>query len=123
MGCGQAKARAGIFKKDYKDWPTRVPEEVWLAERAQSNQLEQMPVFLVSISLFSLLVNATVGAVLGLIWVVIRRVYAERYRKSVGKKFADKGLGQLTIPCYFIIATMLTGAAVHALRWKIQHDF
>ena len=41
-------------------------------QRAQMNQVEQMPGFLIGISLFSILVNGTVGAVLGLAWVIWR---------------------------------------------------
>ena len=81
MGSGLAKAKGGknaILYSDYKDWPARLPEEAFLAERAQTNQLEQMPSFLIGIASFSILVNGTVGAVLGLTWVVLRRLYAAK---------------------------------------------
>ena len=81
MGSGLAKAKGGkntILHADYKDWPARLPEEAFLAERAQTNQLEQMPCFLIGIASFSILVNGTVGAVLGLTWVVLRRLYAAK---------------------------------------------
>ena len=119
MGCGLAKARAGLPDLDYKDFPARFPEEVFLAERAQSNQVEQMPCFIVGIICFSTLVNGNAGAFLGLVWVIIRLVYADRYRKSVGKKFKDKDLAPLTVPCYFILNTLLMGSAIHALRWIV----
>lgn len=119
LGCGLAKAKAGLPDLDYKDIPARLPEEVFLAERAQANQVEQMPCFFVGIICFSTLVNGKAGALLGLIWVIIRLVYADRYRKSVGKKFKDKDLGPLTVPCYFILNTLLMGSAIHALRWMI----
>ncbi|KAL3905396.1 MAG: hypothetical protein SGILL_009695 [Bacillariaceae sp.] len=120
MGSGVAKAKADyIIYKDYKEWPARLPEEAYLAERAQMNQLEQMPNFLIGIMLFSFLVNGTVGAVLGLTWVILRRLYAAKYRASVGKKLADKGLGTFTIPCYFIVNTLLMAPVIHALRWIV----
>ena len=120
MSSGLAKVKEGkasfIFK-DYKDWPARIPEEAYLAERAQMNQLEQMPCFLIGMTSFSVLVNGTVGALMGLIWVVLRRIYAAKYRASAGKKMADKGLGGFTIPCYFILNTLLMGSVVQAVRW------
>jgi hypothetical protein len=82
-----------------------------------------MPAFLVGILLFSVLVNGNVGALLGLVWVILRRMYASKYRKSAGTMYADKGLGQFTIPCYFIVNTLLMGAAAHALRWIISEGF
>jgi hypothetical protein len=114
-----AKADVGLPDLDYKDFPSKLPESAFLAERAQMNQLEQMPSFLIGIISFSILVNGKVGAVLGFIWVILRRMYASRYRNSVGKKFRDKGLGTFTVPCYFILDTLLMGSAVHACRWMI----
>lgn len=100
----------------YKDLPSKVPEEVFLAERAHLNQVEQLAPFLVAITTFSILVNGTAGAILGLIWVVLRRLYVAQYRGSVGKKFKDRGLVMYTVPCYFILNTMLMGAVVQAVR-------
>ena len=81
---------------------------------------EQMPLFLIGTVCFSVLVNGTVGAILGLVWVILRRMYASKYRSSMGKKFRDKGLASLTVPCYFIVNTLVTASAVHALRWKLE---
>jgi uncharacterized MAPEG superfamily protein len=105
--------------KDYKYFPSRLPEEVFLAERAQMNQLEQMPLFIFGTLSFSLLVNGRVGAILALAWAILRRLYARAYRRSVGVPFNTKGLATYTIPCYFIVNTMLMGSAVHALRWAV----
>jgi uncharacterized MAPEG superfamily protein len=119
MGAGMAKAEVGLPDLDYKDSPSKLPESAYLAERAQMNQLEQMPSFLFGIMCFSILVNGMAGAVLGLVWVILRRLYASRYRNSVGKKFKDKDLGTFTVPCYIILDTMFMGSAIHACRWMI----
>jgi uncharacterized MAPEG superfamily protein len=63
MGSGIAKTEVGLPYMDYKDIPSKLPESAYLAERAQMNQLEQMPSFLVGILCFSVLVNGTAGAV------------------------------------------------------------
>eukprot|EP00978_Attheya_sp_CCMP212_P013444 scaffold33811_cov52-Attheya_sp.AAC.2 len=117
MAAGVAKADHGYMAKDYKDFPLQLPEQAFLAERAQSNQLEQIPLFIFATLSFSLLVNGWFGAILALAWTVLRRLYARAYRHSVGVPFNKKGLGTYTIPCYFILNTMLMGSAIHALRW------
>ena len=119
MAVGLAKARHGVFKS-YKDLPNRMPEEVFLAQRVQTNQVEQLPVFLVGILACAVLVNGTVAAVLGSIWAMLRRMYASVYRNSVGIPFADIGLQKYTIPCYFISNSMLMAAAVQSIRHMIQ---
>ena len=119
MGCGIAKARHQNLAKKYDDSPARVPEAVYLAERAQANQVEQMPSFLVSTICFSALVNGKIGAVLAMLWSILRRLYAAKYRSSVGIPLNQKGLAAYTIPCYFILNTMLMGSAIHAIRWVI----
>lgn len=122
LACGLAKAAHLDEAKKYDDTPasTRVPEAVHLAERAQANQVEQIPSFLFSTMCFSILVNGKVGAVLSLTWSVLRRMYASKYRSSVGIPLNEKGLTLYTLPCYFIVNSMLMGSAVHALRWTIM---
>mmetsp|Transcript_21806 Transcript_21806/g.30748 ORF Transcript_21806/g.30748 Transcript_21806/m.30748 type:complete len:191 (-) Transcript_21806:265-837(-) len=121
MGCGIAqRLHHDVLDKRYDDIPTRVPEGVYLAQRAQANQVEQMPPFLVSTLCFSVLVNGKVGAVLAMLWSILRTMYASRYRKSIGIPMNKKGLAMYTIPCYFILNTMLMGSAVHAIRWMIM---
>lgn len=117
MSSAVSKADYGYMAKDYKDFPNRPPEEVFLAERAQMNQLEQMPSFIFGTLTFSLLVNGRVGAMLALVWTVLRILYARAYRRSAGVPFNNKGLITYTLPCYFIVNTMLMGSAVHAFRW------
>ena len=110
MSVGRAKERHGMFKLSYKDVPAKMPEEVYVSQRAQMNQVEQMPVFIVGTFSCALLVNGKVAAVLGLIWSVLRRLYASTYRKS-GRPSAS-----YTIPCYFISNAMVAAACVHSLR-------
>jgi|Transcript_23492 uncharacterized MAPEG superfamily protein len=118
MAAGVAKqVDHGYMAKDYKDFPLRLPEQAFLAERAQINQVEQMPSFIFATLSFSLLVDGWLGALLALAWTVLRRLYARAYRHSVGVPFNKKGLTTYTIPCYFILNTMLMGSAIHALRW------
>ena len=100
----------------YNEMEVKMPEEVFLAWRAQSNQVEQMPVFLVGSLSCAFFVNGNVAAALSLIWVILRRLYARTYRKSVGVPFEKMGLGQFTIPAYFTVNTMLASAAIQAAR-------
>mmetsp|Transcript_12514 Transcript_12514/g.34738 ORF Transcript_12514/g.34738 Transcript_12514/m.34738 type:complete len:198 (+) Transcript_12514:75-668(+) len=117
MGCGLAKMKHGFPEMPYDkilEW--KKPEEVFLAERVQQNQLEQLPGFIVSTLAFSAMVNGPVGALLGLAWATLRRQYAAVYRASAGKPQAEKGLGKYTVPCYFIINSMMMAATVQAVR-------
>ena len=42
MGVGKAKIKYNLQSKTYKDYPANEPEEVYFANRAQMNQVEQM---------------------------------------------------------------------------------
>ena len=75
-----------------------------------------MPSFVVASLIFSFLVNGKVGAILTAIWCVLRRLYASRYRSSVGKSLAESGVTMYTIPAYFVLNAMLMGTAVQCLR-------
>lgn len=120
MACGVTRAARQDLTKKYDDTVrTTTPEAVHLAERAQANQVEQMPLFLVATITFSALVNGKVGATLAMMWSILRRLYASRYRNSVGVPPQDKGLATYTLPCYFILNAMLMSSAVHALRWVL----
>jgi len=116
MAVGIAKARHGFMTKPYGSLQSHPPEEVYFAMRAQSNQVEQMPGFIVASLSFSLFVNGKVGAVLALLWAVLRRLYASCFRASVGKTFNQIGLSRFTIPAYFIVNSMLMGTAVQCAR-------
>jgi hypothetical protein len=116
MPVGAAKAKAKYLEKRYTDLPVVMPEEVYLALRVQSNQVEQMPLFIVGSLSCSLLVNGVVAGVMALIWAILRRCYASAYRGGVGVPLADVGLSRFTIPAYFVSHAMLMAAAVHAVR-------
>jgi len=116
MAVGVAKQKYGYSTKRFGPWIHNPPEEVYLALRAQTNQVEQLPGFLVGAFSFSVLVNGTVGAVLSLIWTVLRRIYASRYRSAMGQTIKESKIGNITIPAYFVLNAMLMGTAVHCAR-------
>lgn len=116
MGVGTAKARYKLVEKSYKDLPNQLPEEVYLAQRVQTNQVEQLPVFLVGSLSCALFVNGTVAGLLSLMWAILRRCYASAYRGAVGVPLQDIGLAKYTVPAYFISNSLLVASAVHALR-------
>jgi hypothetical protein len=103
-----------------KSQPTgAVSEEFYLAQRAQTNQVEQLPGFLATTALFSVLVNGRLGGFLSLTWAALRMMYSRSYRSSTGVAWEDKGLYVYTAPCYFIINTMSVATLVHMLRFAL----
>lgn len=120
MGVGIVKERHGLVSKTYPSVASNPPEEVYLAQRVQTNQVEQLPGFLVGSICFTILVNSRVGAVLSLIWAVLRRMYASSYRASVGKPINKAGITKFTIPAYFVLNSMLMGTVVQCVRALIQ---
>mmetsp|Transcript_24699 Transcript_24699/g.53290 ORF Transcript_24699/g.53290 Transcript_24699/m.53290 type:complete len:199 (+) Transcript_24699:71-667(+) len=122
LAVGIAKQKHKYGEKRYTDHQ-QMPEEVYLAVRVQTNQVEQMPVFLVGSLSCALFVNGTVAGVMSLIWVLLRRGYASAYRGAVGVPVSDIGLGKFTIPAYFMSNGMLMAAAVHAVRCLISEEF
>jgi uncharacterized MAPEG superfamily protein len=116
MAVGAAKQKHGFSTKKFGPWIHNPPEEVYLALRAQTNQVEQLPAFLIGSLSFSILVNGTVGAILSLVWTVLRRLYASRYRSAMGQTSKESGIATFTIPAYFALNAMLMGTAVHCLR-------
>lgn len=120
MTVGAAKHRHGITSKTYGSSVLSPPEEVYLAQRAQTNQVEQLPGFIVASICFSVLVNGKVGAILSLIWATLRRLYATTYRASVGKPINKSGVTKFTIPAYFAVNAMLMGTVVHCVRFLLS---
>jgi uncharacterized MAPEG superfamily protein len=120
MGVGLAKLKFQSFTgMSYNEYSKiQIPEDVYLAQRVQTNQVEQMPVFLSGIISCALFVNGTVAAILGLLWSILRMRYGYVYRDSVGMKHehAMKRIGQCTTPAYFLAVSMMMSAAIHALR-------
>ena len=116
MGVGMAKGRTGVFEQTYKDLPVKEDEEVYLRQRVLTNQLEQMPLFIVGTLLCALLVDGKIAGILSLSWALLRRMYASTYKRGGGKKLKQINLGRFTVPCYFISNTMIMAAGVQALR-------
>lgn len=120
MAVGLAKRSANLLHQTYLETTSAktpaIPEAVYLAQRAQTNQVEQLPGFIVGALACAFLVNGTVAAVLALLWSVLRRGYARQYRRSVGKRFCDMGLAQYTVPAYMASNALLMSAVVHGLR-------
>lgn len=116
MGAGVAQSEHKLLTKKYEDLPAQLPEQVHLALRVQANQVEQLPGFLFAAFSFSVLVNGQVGAVLALVWALLRRRYASIYRNSVGIPLGKKGLTSYTIPAYMAVNAMLMGTTIHAVR-------
>ena len=118
MGVGILKAEKKAFDKKRDE----VDEDIDLANRALTNQVEQMAAFFVTTALFALFVNGPVGGLLASLWVLLRRGYAMRYRSSVGVPFMAKKLGQYTIPCYFILNSMALAVVVQIARATIHNE-
>ena len=114
MSAGLAKKN--YVSKKYQDIPAKMPEEAYLAVRVQTNQVEQMPGFIVGSLSCALFVNGSVAGVLALVWAILRRWYASVYRGSLGVPIANIGLTKFTVPAYFASSIMLMATAVHAAR-------
>lgn len=122
MAVGVSKQKFGILAKRHDDLPAKWPEEINLAQRVQTNQIEQIPVFIVGSIGCAVMVNGTVAGVLALIWAVFRRLYAATYRAGVGKRFDEIGLSRFTIPAYFASNVPLMATAVHAIRCLLSYE-
>ena len=121
MAVGTAKIRCKVAENPHadvtaNDYNGKLPEEVYLAIRVQTNQVEQMPVFLVGTLSCALFVNGNVAFIMSLMWFILRRRYATVYRNAVGKRFLDIGLGAYTIPAYFISNAMVMATCAQAIR-------
>ena len=120
--------RAGFSKMEIEDKKARnqlypsdnIPEECLLAQRAQINQSEQLPVFLASMWTFSFFVSPLVGGVLGLSWVGLRSLYTRTYRNSKGVPIEKKGLFKYTLPCYIIVSVFSIGTIYSSSRILID---
>mmetsp|Transcript_23628 Transcript_23628/g.55060 ORF Transcript_23628/g.55060 Transcript_23628/m.55060 type:complete len:181 (+) Transcript_23628:84-626(+) len=118
MGVGIAKQRTGMNDMPYKERKAdfKVPELVYLAERAQMNQVEQFTSFIIATLSFAFFVNGRLAGFLASIYTILRFLYTSTYRKGVGKDFEHMGLIKFTVPCYFILNGMACGTVVQALR-------
>jgi MAPEG family len=118
LGVGIAKGKTwhGMVYKDYAG--KVVPEPVYLAQRALTNQGEQLPVLLVGTMACAIYVNGIVAAILSGIWCLLRIRYAMVYRASVGLTLDQvmSRIGTYTVPAYFFANTLVWAAAIHAIR-------
>jgi uncharacterized membrane protein YecN with MAPEG domain len=81
MRVGQARGRLGV------DAPaTTGPEEFNCLYRIQQNTIEQSVLFLPSLWLFHAVFHTIWGAVIGVIWIVGRLVYARAYMRDPKKR-------------------------------------
>ena len=117
MAVGVARARhRGLMEKPYEDAPQRMPEDVYLAQRVQTNQVEQLTGFVVGSLSCAVLVDGAAAGLMALLWAALRRRYASAYRGASGVPLGEIGLARYTVPAYFLVNSMLAASAVHALR-------
>ena len=114
MTVGVVKQQSKFLECRYND--LQITEQVYLAQRVQTNQLEQLPLFLIGSIGCGILVNGRVAAILALLWTILRRMYASTYRAGVGKTMEEMALARFTLPAYFISNSMLTATMIHAFR-------
>jgi uncharacterized MAPEG superfamily protein len=128
MGTGLARARqAAGHGRVYDEYAAQIhvpPEPVYLAQRAQTNQMEQFPVLLVGTLGCALYVNGAVAALLAAVWSLLRIQYSLVYRQAVGvtQDVLFQRLGRYTIPAYFCANALVTATAIHTLRAVCSGD-
>jgi uncharacterized membrane protein YecN with MAPEG domain len=81
LNVGRARNKAGIHAPQMTGEPI-----LERTIRVQSNTLEWMPIFLVSLWLFAIYWNDLVAAAVGLVWIVGRILYARGYVADPGKR-------------------------------------
>jgi uncharacterized membrane protein YecN with MAPEG domain len=81
FGVGRARAKSGIHAPAMTGDPL-----LERAIRVQSNTLEWLPIFLVSLWLFAIYWNDLVAAGAGLVWIVGRFLYARGYVADPSKR-------------------------------------
>ena len=100
---GRARGRYGVKA------PAVVGNEVFERHfRVHQNTLEQLVVFLPGLYLFSRYWNPAIAAVLGVIYLAGREVYAAAYVKDPSKR--EVGYGMTFLPTVVLVLGGLTGA-------------
>jgi len=106
---GMARAKYGIMA------PATTGNEVFERHfRVQQNTLEMLVVFLPGIYLFSRHFNPLAAAVLGVIYLLGRELYAAAYVRNPTARGAGYGLSAL--PSWLLVAGGLVGAVLQAVR-------
>jgi glutathione S-transferase len=90
LNVGRARVKAGIKAPQMSGDPA-----FERALRVQQNTLEQMMIFLPSLWLFAMVVNPIAAAVLGMVWIVGRILYAWGYYQAAEKRGPGFGLSFL----------------------------
>jgi uncharacterized membrane protein YecN with MAPEG domain len=104
IGVGRARTKCGIHA------PTMTGDPILeRAIRVQSNTLEWLPIFLVSLWLFALYWSDLVAAVVGLVWILGRLLYWRGYIADPARR--EAGFLVQTLAC----AVLLFGALGRAL--------
>jgi MAPEG family len=113
----------GVIRHKYKLWDeyinldkSKTPHDVLVTERAAQNQIEQYPIFMLSLWLGTFLLHSQLAGAMGIVWGILRSSYTSKMRNSAGQKWIDKGLGNITVPCYMIISTLINGSVINVLR-------
>ncbi|HLZ74295.1 MAG TPA: MAPEG family protein [Phenylobacterium sp.] len=81
LNVGRARGKTGIAAPAMTGDPI-----LERAVRVQSNTLEWLPIFLVSLWLFAIYWSELVAAAVGVVWIVGRLVYATGYMADPGKR-------------------------------------
>jgi len=119
MAVGAAKRGTMAGDASYRQYGMEpVSEEVYLAQRVLTNELEQMPGFFLGTIGCAIYINGNVAAGMALCWSLIRIGYGIVYRGSVGLKYKQvmERIVRFTIPSYFISNTMVMATTIHAVR-------
>jgi glutathione S-transferase len=106
---GQARGRYGVKA------PATAGNEVFERQfRVQQNTLEQLIVFLPGLYLFGHYWNPIVAALLGVIYLIGREVYAAAYVKDPAKR--EVGYGMTFLPTVILVLGGLSGAVYSFFR-------
>ena len=82
--------------------------------RVQSNTLEWLPLFLVSLWLFALYWDERVAAFFGLLWIVGRILYMTGYSQAANKRGRGFGIQALATGILWL-------GALGAIVWRLVH--
>ena len=87
------------------------PIEFLVAQRVQTNTVEQLILFLPLLWLCAFVMNDQTAAVLGLIWVIGRIIYALGYYKAPSKRHL--GFSISTLAALGLLIGTITGLVLH----------